>query len=73
MVKITQEQIDYLTPLMPNLQELIEQDSDDALLENLDFLIIDELDETQNNLSPKGVKLQDIRRHFSPERLTTTE
>ncbi|GKH49047.1 hypothetical protein CE91St46_01580 [Eubacteriales bacterium] len=60
MVKITQEQIDYLTPLMPNLQELIEQDSDDALLENLDFLIIDELDETQNNLSPKGVKLQKI-------------
>lgn len=60
MVKITQEQIDYLTPLMPKLQELIEQDSDDALLENLDFLIIDELDETQNNLSPKGVKLQKI-------------
>ena len=58
MIKITQEQIDYLKPLMPNLQELLEQDSDDALLESLDFLIIDELDETQNFLSPKGVKLQ---------------
>ena len=55
---ITKEQREYLEALIPNIQDLIEAEDDEALLEEIDFLIIDELDETQNYLSPKGVKLQ---------------
>ncbi len=60
MIKITKEQINILSPLIPNVDELINQDTDEALLEELNWLIIDELDETQNFLSAKGIQLQKI-------------
>lgn len=60
MIKITKEQINILSPLISNIDELINQDTDEALLEELNWLIIDELDETQNFLSAKGIQLQKI-------------
>ena len=58
MIKITQEQIEYLKPLIPELDDFINQDSDEALLSEIDWLIIDEYDEEQIQLSDKGIKLQ---------------
>ena len=58
MINITQEQIEYLKPLIPELDDLINQDSDGALLSEIDWLIIDEYDEEQIQLSDQGIKLQ---------------
>lgn len=58
MINITQEQIEYLKPLIPELDDLINQDSDEALLSEIDWLIIDEYDEEQIQLSDQGIKLQ---------------
>ena len=58
MIKITQEQIEYLKPLIPELDGFINQDSDEALLSEIDWLIIDEYDDEQIRLSDKGIKLQ---------------
>lgn len=58
MINITQEQIEYLKPLIPELDDFINQDSDEALLSEIDWLIIDEYDEEQIQLSDQGIKLQ---------------
>lgn len=60
MVKITEKQIEVLRPLLPNLQELMEKPTDEELLLAIDDLIIDELDDAQQNLSAKGIQLQNL-------------
>ncbi|MGN1073956.1 MAG: hypothetical protein ACI4QB_03095 [Eubacteriales bacterium] len=60
MIKITEQQKAVLSPFIPELQEYIVQDDVDALLADLDFAIIDQLDEKQDHLSRMGVRLQHI-------------
>lgn len=55
---ITKEQIDFLRPYIPKIDELANEETDDALLDELDALIIGELDDAQNELSPLGVRFQ---------------
>ena len=58
VVIITDEQKRILEPLIDDLDSLLDRDSDEDLLLAIDDLIIDELDDEQNSLSPKGIKLQ---------------
>lgn len=60
MIKITEQQKAVLSPFIPKLHEYIVQDDVDALLADLDFAIIDQLDEKQDHLSRMGVRLQHI-------------
>lgn len=60
MFAITKEQIEKLRPLIENLDELLTRETDEDLLLALDDLIIEELDDDQQNLSQKGVKLQKL-------------
>lgn len=60
MFAITKEQIEKLRPLIENLDELLARETDEDLLLALDDLIIEELDDDQQNLSQKGVKLQKL-------------
>ena len=49
-----------MRPLIENLDELLARETDEDLLLALDDLIIEELDDDQQNLSQKGVKLQKL-------------
>ena len=60
MFVITNEQIEELRPLIENLDELLERETDEDLLLAIDDLIVEELDEDQENLSAKGIKLQKL-------------
>lgn len=60
MIKITDEQRKRLEPLIPNIEQLINSEDDEELLLAVDELIIDEYDDLQENLSPKGIILQKI-------------
>ncbi len=60
MVEITSEQKEYLSTLLPDLNDLIQNDTDEDLLLAVDDLIMDEYNAAQTNLSPKGVRLQKI-------------
>lgn len=60
MFAITKEQIEKLRPLIENLDELLARETDEDLLLALDDLVIEELDDDQQNLSQKGVKLQKL-------------
>ena len=60
MIKITEKQRLELAPLIPRLDELLAEPTDEALLLALDDLIIDELDDSQNYLSEDGIKLQKL-------------
>lgn len=60
MIKITDEQRKNLEPLITNIEQLINSEDDEELLLAVDELIIDEYDNLQENLSPKGIILQKI-------------
>lgn len=60
MIKITEKQRLELVPLIPRLDELLAEPTDEALLLAIDDLIIDELDDSQNYLSEDGIKLQKL-------------
>ena len=60
MIKITETQRLELAPLIPRLDELLAEPTDEALLLAIDDLIIDELDDSQNYLSEDGIKLQKL-------------
>ena len=49
-----------MRPLIENLDELLARETDEDLLLALDDLVIEELDDDQQNLSQKGVKLQKL-------------
>ncbi len=55
---ITKEQIEILRPHIPDIDALASMETDEALLDALDTLIINELDDAQDFLSPLGVRLQ---------------
>jgi hypothetical protein len=58
MIKITEDERKILEPLIPDLNELISADSRIDFLLALDNLIIDNLTEDQNLLTPFGLTLQ---------------
>ena len=60
MIKITEKQRLELAPLIPRLDELLAEPTDEALLLAIDDLIIDELDDSQNYLSEDGIKLHKL-------------
>ena len=60
MIKITEKQRLELAPLIPRLDELLAEPTDEALLLAIDVVIIDELDDSQNYLSEDGIKLQKL-------------
>ncbi len=60
MIKISAEQLEYLSPLIPNINELIDKDTDEDILLAIDDLIVGEFDEEQNWLSSQGLQLQKI-------------
>ena len=46
--------------MIPRLDDLLAEPTDEALLLAIDDLIIDELDDSQNYLSEDGIKLQKL-------------
>lgn len=61
ILELTEEERAYLTSRIPNLDLLLLSDDPNDFYLAIDDEIIDELDETQNDLSSEGVKLQRMR------------
>ena len=60
MINIRKDQLEILTPLIPNIEQLLKREDDEDLLLAIDDLIISELEDNQNHLSEQGVLLQKI-------------